>query len=244
MSAQPVMARMRGALGALLPCACALCGGQADTPVCQACSRQFVDGGRARCRCCANPLHAADRGLLCGVCLADAPAYDATVTASDYACPLDQLVLRLKFGSALALAPWCARALQRAVLDAAGFDLPELLCPVPLGPRRLAERGYNQALEIAKPLSTLLGIALQPQLAVRPRDTAPQSSVAPGQRKNNMRHAFLVAPGMLEMVRGRHIGVVDDVMTSGHTLHALAATLKRFGAARVSNLVFARTPPH
>ncbi|WP_404932203.1 ComF family protein [Massilia atriviolacea] len=212
--------------------------------MCAACEGRFAAGGGVRCRCCANPLGEAEAGLACGACLAGAPAYDATVAAADYASPLDQLVLRLKFGGALALAPWCAGALRRAVLAAPGFALPELLCPVPLGPARLVERGYNQALEIARPLSSLLGIALYPRLALRPLDTPAQARLTPGERKKNMRHAFLVAPDMLAVVRGRHIGVVDDVMTSGHTLDALAATLKRFGAARVSNMVFARTPPH
>ena len=124
------------------------------------------------------------------------------------------------------------------------FELPTLLCPVPLGTHRLAERGFNQALEIARPLSTALGIALRPALAVRARETAAQSGVAPAERKKNMRGAFIVAPDALELVRGQHIGVVDDVMTSGATLHELAAVFKRFGAARVSNFVFARTPPH
>ncbi|ATQ74417.1 amidophosphoribosyltransferase [Massilia violaceinigra] len=244
MSAWPQRDTMAGMLRALLPSTCALCGEAADAAVCAPCARQFVAAGAARCRRCANPLGGADAGLACGACLADAPAYDATVAASDYASPLDQLVLRLKFGGALALAPWCARTLHAAVLAAPGFALPELLCPVPLGPARLSERGYNQALEIARPLSTLLGIALQPRLTLRRFDTPAQSGATALERKNNMRHAFLVAPDMLAQVRGRHIGVVDDVMTSGHTLNALAATLKRFGAARVSNLVFARTPPH
>ncbi|NHZ81046.1 ComF family protein [Massilia sp. CCM 8695] len=244
MSAWPRCEAMAGRLRALLPCACALCGGAADAPVCTPCARQLVDAGTARCRRCANPLGPADAALACGACLAGAPAYDATVAAGGYASPLDQLVLRLKFGGALALAPWCAHTLHAAVLAAPGFALPELLCPVPLGPVRLSERGYNQALEIARPLSALLGIALQARLTLRRLDTPAQSGVTAQERKNNMRHAFLVAPDMLAQVRGRHIGVVDDVMTSGHTLNALAATLKRFGAARVSNLVFARTAPH
>ena len=113
-----------------------------------------------------------------------------------------------------------------------------------LGRQRLAERGFNQALEIARPLSAALGIALRPALAVRARDTQAQSGVAPAERKKNIRGAFIVAPGALDLVRGQHIGVVDDVMTSGATLHELAAMFKRFGAARVSNFVFARTPPH
>jgi predicted amidophosphoribosyltransferase len=118
-----------------------------------------------------------------------------------------------------------------------------VLCPVPLGRARLVERGFNQALEIARPLARSLGIPLAPRLALRALDTRAQSSLAPGERKRNIRHAFIVAPDALAMVRGQHIGVVDDVMSSGHTLNELAATFKRFGAARVSNFVFARTPP-
>jgi ComF family protein len=180
----------------------------------------------------------------CGACLAQPPAFDATLVAADYTRPLDQLVLALKFGARLGLAPWFARMLRDSVLEHPDFGLPNLLCPVPLGPRRLAERGFNQALEIARPLARELGIPLRPRLAIRPRDTRAQSSLAPGERGANLRHAFVVAPDALALVRDQHIGVVDDVMTSGHTLDELAAMFKRFGAARVTNLVFARTPPH
>src|SRR5471032_1864213 len=179
---------------------------------------------------------------LCGQCLAQPPAFDATLVAADYAVPLDQLVLQLKFGGRLALAALFARCLRDALLQQPGFVLPALLCPVPLGPRRLAERGYNQALEIARPLARSLGVALQPRLAQRVHETQPQSTVTPGRRRDNIDGAFAVADGAL--VDGRHIGIVDDVMTSGQTLNALAATFKRYGAARVTNLVFARTPPH
>ncbi len=180
----------------------------------------------------------------CGTCQAQKPAYDATLVAADYAAPLDQLVLQLKFGAVLALAPWCADALRKAVLAQPGFALPNIMCPVPLGAQRLRERGFNQALEIARPLSRALGIPLRAALAIRALETRAQSGVAPGERKANIRNAFIVAPDALNLVRGQHIGIVDDVMTSGHTLDELAATFKRFGAARVSNLVFARTPPH
>jgi ComF family protein len=189
-----------------------------------------------------QPLFAPATEQLCGACLADPPAYDRTLVAADYALPVDQLVLQLKFGHRLALAPLCARLLRDAVQSAPDFTLPALLCPVPLGPRRLAERGYNQALEIARPLARSLGLALQAQLVVRLHETAAQSSVAPERRQQNIAGAFAVPDAAL--VAGRHIGVVDDVMTSGRTLNELAATLKRHGAARVSNLVFARTPPH
>jgi ComF family protein len=197
-----------------------------------------------RCRRCANPVGSADARRECGPCLARPPSFDATLAGVDYAAPLDRLVLQLKFGGQLALAPWFAGVLRDAVIAHRGFVLPNVLCPVPLGPRRLVERGFNQALEVARPLARSLGIPLRARLAIRALDTPAQSSVAPDQRRRNMRNAFIVAPDVLAMVRGQHIGIVDDVMTSGHTLDELAATFKRFGAARVSNFVFARTPPH
>ncbi|MBA5688463.1 ComF family protein [Rugamonas apoptosis] len=238
-------------LHGLLPTACALCGAACPDTLCAPCTTQFFGAGGdrpARCHLCANPLPAgAEAGTatgpgLCAGCLLHRPAFDATVVAADYAMPLDQLVLQLKFGHRLAHAALFARLLRDAVLERPGFVLPALLCPVPLGPQRLAERGYNQALEIARPLARMLGVALAPRLAWRVHDTLAQSRVAPAQRGRNVVHAFAVADPAL--VAGRHIGIVDDVMTSGSTLQELAATLKRYGAARVSNLVFARTPPH
>ena len=246
--AGPLRRWPRALLRVLLPSSCALCGAQCDGhcegAVCRHCQAAYVLP-RGRCGRCANPLsHEHDDGseVLCGVCCRSLPAFDATVAAVDYAAPLDQLVLQLKFGARLALAPWFARMLRDAVLSRPGLPLPDLLCPVPLGQGRLVERGFNQALEIARPLAAALGVALHPKLAERVTETPAQSGVAPDQRARNVRGAFAVADP--DLVAGRHVGLVDDVMTSGHTLGELAATFKRFGAARVTNLVFARTPPH
>ncbi len=232
-----------GLLHALLPSSCVLCGALGDEAVCPACSQAHVLDVHARCPCCANPVGSQDGARRCGACLAEPPAFDATLTACDYAAPVDGLVLQLKFGARLALAPWMAGRLRDVVLERPARALPELLCPVPLGPRRLAERGYNQALEMARPLSRTLGIPLAPRLLARQLDTAAQSGVAPGERRRNVRGAFAVVDGQPALA-GRHVGVVDDVMTSGHTLDEIAGVLKRAGAARVTNLVFARTPPH
>lgn len=230
---------------ALLPSSCALCGAGCGGVVCQPCHAEYVTPRRVRCRRCANPLGLAGDGRIeCAACLTDGRAFDASVAAADYTAPLDQLVLQLKFGGRLALAPWFARMIADTVRDQRQLLLPNVLCPVPLGRQRLVERGFNQALEIARPLSALLGIPLRPRLAIRALETAAQSGVSPDQRRRNIRNAFIVAPDALAMVRGQHVGIVDDVMTSGHTLNELAVTFKRFGAARVTNLVFARTPPH
>jgi ComF family protein len=223
-------------LDALLPGVCALCGGNAGGgQTCQECHDQFFGQWRPRCRVCANPLpehagQAAASVQLCGRCLAQPPAFDATVAAADYALPLDALVLQLKFGGRLALAALFGRVLADAALATPGFVRPALLCPVPLGPDRLAGRGFNQAVEIARPLARRLDVALHPRLASRSHETAAQSLTQPSARRANIAHAFAVTDGAL--VAGRHIGVVDDVMTSGQTLNELAATFKRYGAAR------------
>jgi ComF family protein len=263
----------RTLLRLLLPSTCALCGAGCDGVVCTPCQDHFCLPITNRCDRCANPLPKASphrpapvepsfprrresklnphlvsnestsgSETLCVTCLSTPPAYDSTIAAVDYAAPLDHLVLQLKFSARLPLAPWFAHLLRDAVLARPGLPLPDLLCPVPLGQARLVERGFNQALEIAKPLSRALGVVLHPTLAVRQRETRAQSGVSPHERAANIRGAFAVEDP--DLVAGRHIGLVDDVMTSGHTLDELAATFKRFGAARVSNLVFARTPPH
>lgn len=257
-------------LDLLLPSQCALCGGGCDDVVCAPCREHFCQPAKNRCARCGNPLvtpsfprptpssprptpssprrrgpqfreHNDNKESTCPTCQTYPPHYDATIFAIDYTPPLDHLVLQLKFSARLPLAPWFARMLRDAVLARPGHPLPDLLCPVPLGPNRLVERGFNQALEIARPLAASLGVALQPALASRRVDTRAQSGVSPHERADNIRDAFVIEDP--DLADGRHVGIVDDVMTSGSTLDELAATFKRFGAARVTNLVFARTPP-
>ncbi|PKB23668.1 ComF family protein [Janthinobacterium sp. 64] len=231
----------------VLPAQCALCGIGCPQVLCPPCRAQYLGQGRGqlrpRCRQCANPLADIEVALLCGRCLRQRPAYDATVTAFDYAAPVDQLLLQLKFGARLALAPLLAELLHVAIQQQPAWQAPQLLCPVPLGPARLTERGFNQALEIARPLARLLDVPLQPRLALRVRDTRAQSAVAPQERRANLAHAFAIAPEHGALLQGCHVGIVDDVMSSGHTVNALATACKSAGAARVSILVVARTPP-
>ncbi len=235
---------MAGAfLAILLPAGCLLCGGRSGNGLCPDCHARFFGGGRVRCCICANPLAAAEVASdgCCGRCRRQRPAYDATVTAADYALPVDRLVLQLKFGARLAHARLFGQLLAAAWQASSQPSLPQLLCPVPLGPRRLAERGFNQALEIARPLGRALGVPVRARLAQRQQDTPPQSSLDWGQRTANVARAFTLDSEAA--LYGRHVGLVDDVMSSGATLQALALACKQAGAARVSNLVFARTPP-
>lgn len=223
-----------------MPTSCALCGCKHDEALCEGCTARHFSTVAIRCSRCAIPLPAASTASRCGECLKDPPAFDATVVASDYAPPVDQLVLALKFGNRLELAPLLAQMLDNAVQDVE-HELPELLTAVPLGAGRLRERGFNQSLEVARPLSRMLGIPLDARLVVRQRETHAQALLHPDERHRNVRNAFVVPDGAMDRVRGQHVGVVDDVMKTGETLNALAATLKRFGATRVTNFVFART---
>lgn len=231
----------------LIPSSCLLCGMESGHLICQECTAQFFSATPKRCISCALPILIHD--TRCGNCLKNPPAYDKTTVACDYAAPFDQLVLALKFGHRTAVASALAELLAKALLNAStssstSSDLPDIFIPVPLSRQRLTQRGFNQALEIARPLAQLAGRPIYPDLLHRVRDTAAQTLVHPNQRHENILRAFSPNYHYADKIQGRHIGVVDDVMTTGATLHEVAACLKRHGAARVSNVVFARTLPH
>jgi len=173
----------------------------------------------------------------CDACASDDPI-DATLTLGDYAEPFDRLVLRLKFAGRLPAAGWIATQLA-AQVRASGC-MPDLLVPVPLAPARLAERGFNQAWEIAHPLARRLGVAASPTLLARRRDTVSQRALDLSARQANLRDAFVVPDQ--HRLDGLHIGLVDDVMTTGATLREAARVLKAHGAARVTALPALRTP--
>jgi ComF family protein len=145
----------------------------------------------------------------------------------------------LKFHAHLPLAAVFADLLMTIVPREAVANAAVMLA-VPLSAERIAQRGFNQAHEIAKPMARAWRLPLATELCVRVRDTEPQSLLPLAQRRGNMRGAFSLM--RRDTVVGQHVLLVDDVMTTGETLEALAATLKRNGAARVTNLVFARTP--
>lgn len=227
----------------LLPSSCVLCGQTDRQALCQPCRQRHFAVRPRRCVQCAVTIPTTAREIRCGDCLKHQPAFDATIVVADYAAPADQLVLALKFAARLPLAPLMADMLQDTARYHAerGLPLPTLLAPVPLGKLRLQERGFNQSLEIARPLARQLQIRLEPHLLVRLRDTQAQATLPDEERQRNMRRAFVVPTAAMNHVRGCHIGVIDDVITTGATLNEIAATLKRFGARRVTNIVFTRT---
>jgi ComF family protein len=231
---------LAGALPLVLPSACAGCGVSGARVICAGCAACLEDPCE-RCVRCALPLPAGNtrQTALCGQCIAAPPALDATICVATYAPPADAFVIALKFHRQLALAGCLASTLARRAL-AAGIVLPDLVAPVPLSSRRLAGRGYNQAWEIARPFARHLRRPAAARLLARARDTRAQAELPAAERRRNMRRAFEVP--VAAAVHARHIGLVDDVMTSGATLDEAARALKEAGAARVTGFVILRTP--
>jgi ComF family protein len=159
------------------------------------------------------------------------------VAALTYAFPADALVRALKYRGGLA----CARPLAAALADALDPEsYPDLVMPMPLAPRRLRERGFNQAMEIARLVGAEFGLRITANACGRSREGAPQASLPWKERAANVRNAFVCELDL----GGKTVAVVDDVLTTGATLNELAATLKRRGAREVWGWIVARTPPH
>lgn len=222
---------------ALLPSRCLLCGGAGEQArdLCAACRADIVSNGPA-CACCGQPLALA--AAACGRCLRRMPAFQATWAPLRYAPPLAGLMTRFKFGGDLA----AGRVLAGIALEHwLGLPpaRPDALLPVPLHADRLRERGYNQALELARPIARATGIPLLPDDLRRARPTPAQSGLSALARRRNLRGAFVVRAGA---VLPPHVAVVDDVMTTGATAQECALALRRAGVVRVDIWAVARAP--
>jgi ComF family protein len=216
----------------LISPACLLCAGPAaGALLCDGCEADLPRLAANHCDTCALPITA---GTRCGACLAHPPAYDHVCAPFTYAFPLDALVRGLKYRGVLAVAPLLGGAIATSV-----DERPAVLIPMPLAGERLRERGFNQSQEIARHVAKLSGVPLLAQACRRVRNTPPQAALPWKERAKNIRNAFVCDVDF----SGKHVAVVDDVMTTGATLNELARNLKQAGAARVSGLIAARTLP-
>jgi ComF family protein len=213
---------------------CLLCGerGANRCDLCRNC-RDALPWNLSACSRCAIPL---PHPGVCGACLRSPPPLTATRAAFVYGFPLDRLVPRFKFHHDLAAGGLMAALMAEGLADA---ERPQALVPVPLHAARLRRRGYDQAVELSKTLARQLDIPLLVRALRRTRDTAPQSELDATARRRNLNNAFAaVHPAALP----GHIALVDDVMTTGATLHAAAKILRKTGVARVDAWVCARVP--
>ncbi|GAB2665845.1 ComF family protein [Arenimonas aestuarii] len=228
------LAELFAGLGpALLPWRCLVCTdpGAGGVDLCLAC-RHDLPWNRSACARCGLPLPRP--AARCGRCLGSPPIQASTRAVFRYSPPLDRLLLRLKFHGDLAAGRLLAALLAE---DLAGAPRPAALVPIPLHRRRLRQRGYDQALELARPLAGVLALPLLADGLQRARATAPQSELDARARRRNVRGAFQVSPGI---TLPAHVALFDDVMTTGATLAEAARQLRRAGVARVDLWVAAR----
>lgn len=221
--------------GLHMPSRCAICRHWPAQPVCETCITCFAHPVQ-RCQTCALPVP--DGVLRCGACLKHPPPLTRCLCAVDYAWPWRGLVARFKFREQ----PGWDRQLAWLMRSATGAEdaLHEAdhVLPIPLSPERLAERGYNQSWLLARRLAP---DKADPDLLLRIRHTPAQRTLPRSGRLANLQGAFAIDPLRAGEVRGRHLLLVDDVMTSGASLHTAARVLLQAGASQVSALVLART---
>lgn len=225
---------LQGAARAL-PGQCAVCRAWPAQPVCDACIGRFAQP-RSRCTRCALPV--APGASQCGHCLANPPPIDACLAAVSYQFPWSALITQFKFNGAAGWSHAFAVLMRSAPGVEPALGEADRVLPMPLARERLAERGFNQALELAKRLAPERTDA---GLLLRIRHTTAQSALDRAARMANVKGAFALDPLRADAVRGRKVVLVDDVMTSGASIHAAAGVLREAGAAKITAIVFART---
>lgn len=211
--------------------ACLLCAAKANHTlgICGDCWTDLPWQAVGCCPQCGLP----SAGNVCGSCLSEPPLFDATHAVFEYAYPVDALLQAFKYQHALHL----ARLFASVSLKQVSTNDVDCILPMPMHPARLQQRGFNQSLELAKRMAKLVQKPLATAHCQRIKNTPPQASLPLKQRVRNIKNAFICD----DYFAGKHVAMVDDVMTTGASLNELAKTLKAAGAAKVSCWVIART---
>ncbi|MDH5357802.1 MAG: ComF family protein [Gammaproteobacteria bacterium] len=217
-----------------MPIPCLLCGSDSSNEcLCQDCVHTLPTLEHA-CPRCATPL---EHTMICGQCLHHPPQQNSSFSLYLYQPPITRLIADLKYYDKLFLSRFFAGKMAKQLKDR---PLPQLLIPIPLHPRRLRYRGYNQSLVLAKYLSALLTIPIGSDMLIRTRDTASQASLPYTQRKQNIQRAFKVNHNTLPS----HVALIDDVLTTGHTADIAAKSLRQAGVDIIDLWTIARTIRH
>ena len=219
---------------------CLLCNEPAEQryPLCVACEQE-LPWNEEHCLRCALPLAMA--GLTCAQCSRHPPAFDQVIAPWHFGFPLDTLISRFKHNRQWPLGRLMAEILSLNLSHRfqEGLPKPDLLLPVPLARRRLRKRGFNQAGMLGRWLAKALVIECNERLLLRTRETPAQQHLDARARRRNLHQAFALAGEA--SLEGKHVAVVDDVLTTGATAQATAQLLRQAGARRIDVYCLART---
>lgn len=215
----------------LLPATCILCGEKTDQEqdLCQPCWLDLPFLNHA-CPRCAQPMPESTDPFTCGACLKETPPYDATYALFFYQAPITKIITHLKFGHSLVNARILGELLATHIQEKwyQNKPLPEVIIPMPLHPQRLKERGFNQALEIARPIAKKLQMPLDFTACQRTKATLAQATLTAVSRKQNIKNAFSISH-----LPYLHVAVIDDVITTGQTMQEFCKILKQYGVLSI-----------
>jgi len=235
---------MQKILNFLYPARCQLCGSTdaltQSRYLCLPCTCDIRRNSQA-CSLCAIPLaHSYPQKIpagLCGPCTQSAPAYDRCWSPFIYAQPLEWMIQELKFNARLNFAPLLSHLMiNNLPADLIKNNKPDIIIPMPLHPRRLKQRGFNQSHLLIKPIAKYLSLLIDINSSQRIRDTEHQTGKSAKQRKLNIKNAF----SFNNKPAYQHAVIFDDVITTGSSVLELTATLKRAGVKRVDIWCLAR----
>lgn len=228
----------RIAHSSVLPPSCILCGDRGQRPILDICSPCADDlpPNTHPCPVCAQPYGGRDdQPWPCGQCIKKERRFDRAIAPYLYDYPLDHLIHAFKYRGVLSYGRVLGTLLAQHI-RARTDPLPEALIPVPLHHTRHRERGFNQAYELSRPLSTLLGIPVDDTLCHCKRPTVDQTELTSAERRRNVKGAFKLKG----KPQYRHVALIDDVLTTGSTTNEIARLLKKAGVGRVEVWTIAR----
>lgn len=233
------------ALGDLLwPPRCIGCGskissGNSPDPYkafCPVCVDSLVASSSPKCSRCALPFEGTGQDHICIGCHQKPPPFNRVIAPMLYGGALADAIVRFKYGDS----PHLARHLAKFIL--AAFEktavTADVIVPVPLHPRRLRRRGFNQSALLAGHIAAVSHISHQPQFIERIRETTSQAGLSRSDRRTNLKGAFQVTAGVA--IKKKRVLLVDDVITTGSTIRETARVLKRAGAASIEVVALAR----
>lgn len=235
--------KLQSILDFLIPPHCVSCHGplESDQGLCGNCWKNINFISQPYCHTCGLPLPFGDETngmMLCGPCTLEPPLYDFGRSCVAYDSQSKDLILRFKHGDHTSLTPFFVKWLEQTGKDI----LPQIqfILPVPLHWTRLLKRRYNQAALLSKGLSKKTGIPYLPTTLKRIRATPPQGHLTKEERQKNVENSFKVVDKSVSIIKGHHVLLIDDVLTSGATIQACTKILKKAGVGKVSVLTLAR----
>lgn len=233
-------------LDVIIPPACLLCGAYDREPVCSGCWTRAKPIVGPYCKKCGLPIGLQDREeiqspYLCYECRQRVWHFDRAREAFVFEGPVRKSVHMMKYNGRFGLAAWLGQKMMMVLQDRIkNIDREKtVMVPVPLSSDRLREREFNHAFYLAKPISRITGIPLCPSILIRKRGSKPQVGLRPKERWANVRGTFHI--NRPERVKGKHVILVDDVLTTGATVNECARTLKKAGVIHVEVWALART---